>query len=329
MNNIHESNRLSLSVVVPLFNEEEVVVELYNRLKNVLENLNRSYEIVFVEDGSKDNTLNKLLTLKRNDSTVRIIKLRGNFGQTSALSAGFDHAEGDVIIAMDGDLQHMPEEIPKFIEKMDEGYDIVSGWREDRKDAFLTRRLPSKIANWLMAQISGIDLHDFGTTFKAYKKEIIKELTLYGQFHRFIPVLASWMKVETAEIPIENIRPQHRKSHYNITRTYTVFFDLIRLNFLNKFLTKPLQLFGTLGLTLDFIGFCIASYLIYLKYAYGLGLLQYRAPLFLLSILLILIGVLFLILGLLGEMIVKLSYESSRRKSYSIDRVYHAQEERD
>jgi len=324
-----EKRSIDLSVVIPMYNEEGVVEELYDRLNRVLVNTQKSYEILFVEDGSTDSTLIKLLQLQRNDSKLRVIKLRGNFGQTPALSAGFDHAKGDVIIAMDGDLQHLPEEIPKFIEKMDEGYDIVSGWREDRKDAFLTRRLPSKIANRLMARISGIDLHDFGTTFKAYKREIIEDLTLYGQFHRFIPVLASWMKVKIAEIPIENVRPQHRKSHYNITRAFTVFFDLIRLNFLNKFLTRPLQLFGTLGLALDFVGFCIASYLVYLKYAYGLGLLEYRAPLFLLSILLILIGILFVILGLLGEMIVKLSYDSSRRKAYSIDKIYETQEKRD
>ncbi len=311
-----------ISIVIPMYNEEQVVDELYTRLTNALKAIGRAYEIIFVEDGSKDQTLSKLKELQQQDKHVILIKLRGNFGQTPALAAGFDQARGSIVIAMDGDLQHLPEDIPKFIQKMDEGYDLVSGWREDRKDPYLSRRLPSKIANWLMARMSGIPLHDFGTTFKAYKKEILNDLTLYGQFHRFIPVLASWMKVNAAEIPIVNVRQAHRKSHYSITRTFTVFFDLIRLNFLNKFISRPLQIFGTLGLTLDVIGFCIAVYLTYLKYAYGLGLLEYRAPLFLLSMLLILVGILFIILGLLGEMIVKLSYDSSKRKIYSIDKIY-------
>ena len=315
--------RLDLSVVIPFYNEGQVVRELYSRLKKTLDKLHRSYEIVFVEDGSTDNTLNDLLKIQANDSKVMVIQLRGNFGQTPALAAGFEHAEGDIIIAMDGDLQHLPEDLPRFIEKVEEGNDIVSGWREDRKDPFLTRRLPSKIANWIMSKMSGIQLHDFGTTFKAYKREILDEIHLYGQLHRFIPVLASWMKASVAEIPIQNVRQDHRKSHYNITRTFTVFFDLIRLNFLNRYLSRPLQLFGTIGFLLSLLGICIDLYLVYMKYAYSLGLMTYRAPLFILGIFLMVIGFLFLVLGLLGEMIYKLFHDLSHKKTYSVSKIYH------
>lgn len=318
----NESAGLDISVIVPLYNEGNVIEELYGRLKKVLDGIHKEYEIVFVDDGSEDNTFGELKRIQENDAKIRLIKLRGNFGQTAALAAGFDNARGEIIIALDGDLQHFPEDIPNFLKKMDEGYDIVSGWREDRKDPFLSRRFPSKIANWLMAKISGISLRDFGTTFKAYRREVIKELNLYGQFHRFIPVLASPRKVRIAEIPIQNEPQKYRKSHYNITRTFTVFFDLIRLNFLNKFFTRPLQIFGTLGLTMDFVGGCIAIYLIYLKYAKGLGLLEYRAPLFLLAILLIITGILFIILGLIGEMIVKLFHDLTQGKIYSVDKIY-------
>lgn len=311
-----------ISIVIPMYNEEDVVEELYSRLKKVLSDTKKSYEIIFVEDGSKDQTFRKLKEIQGKDETVKLIKLRGNFGQTPALAAGFDHAEGEIIISMDGDLQHLPEDIPRFLEKVEEGYDIVSGWRANRKDPFLSRRLPSKIANWLMGKLSGVDLHDFGTTFKAYRKDIIKEIHLYSEFHRFIPVLASRKKARIAEVPIENIRQKHRKSHYNITRTYTVFFDLIRLNFLNKFIERPLQLFGTLGLMLDILGTAIVLQLIYMKYAYGLPLLEYRAPLFILALLLIVLGVLFITLGLLGEMMVKFFHDYTNTKVYSIAHIY-------
>lgn len=313
-----------LSIVIPLYNEEKVVRELHDRIKKVLNHIGRSYEIIYVEDGSKDNTFLKLKKIMEGDHTVKLIKLRGNFGQTPALAAGFDNAAGNIIIAMDGDLQHLPEDIPKFIEKIDEGYDLVSGWRENRKDPFLTRRLPSKIANWLMYKISGVKLQDFGTTFKAYKREIMSDIHLYGEFHRFIPVLASRMKARIAEVPIENIRQMHRKSHYNITRTFTVFFDLIRLNFLNKFFEKPLQLFGTVGFILNLIGLIIDLYLIYMKYAHGLPLMEYRAPLFVLAQLLIVIGFLFIILGLIAEMLVKFFHDFSLTKIYSIQKIYES-----
>lgn len=310
------------SIIIPMYNEEGVIDELYSRLKKVLSDTKKSYEIIFVDDGSKDQTFKKLKEIQEKDETIKLIKLRGNFGQTPALVAGFDNASGEIIIGMDGDLQHSPEDIPRFIEKIEEGYDIVSGWRADRKDPFLSRRLPSKIANWLMSRMSGIKLHDFGTTFKAYRNEILKDIHLYGEFHRFIPVLASQMKASIVEIPIENIRQKYRKSHYNILRTFTVVFDLIRLNFFNKYLSRPLQVFGTFGILLDLLGFCITLYLVYMKYAHGMGLMAYRAPLFILGILFIVMGFLFIVLGLLGEMLFKLLHDLNPKKIYSIKQIY-------
>lgn len=311
-----------LSIVIPMYNEEGVIDELYERLKNTLDGIKRAYEIIFIEDGSKDQTFEKLKAIQHTDSHIKLIKLRGNFGQTPALMAGFDHAEGNIIIGMDGDLQHLPEDIPRFVEKIDEGYDVVSGWRADRKDPYLSRRLPSKIANWLMAKLSGVKLNDFGTTFKAYRHDVIKDIHLYGEFHRFIPILASRQKAKIVEIPIENVRQQHRKSHYNITRTFTVLFDIIRLNFLNKFTQKPLQLFGTLGFIMDIVGIVIVLHLVYMKYAHGLALMEYRAPLLIFALLLIVIGILFFILGLLAELIVKMFYENNNAKIYSISKIY-------
>jgi len=319
---LHEQSDIGVSVVIPMYNEEDVIDELHSRLTRVLKTCGQEYEIIFVEDGSRDRTYERLKKVQEIDPHVKLIKLRGNFGQTPALAAGFDYAEGDVIIAMDGDLQHAPEDIPAFLDKLKEGYDVVSGWRRDRKDPYLSRKLPSRIANWTMSKLSGIDLHDFGTTFKAYKRDLVKEIRLYGQFHRFIPVLARRSRAKIVEIPIENIRQQHRKSHYNIMRTFTVAFDLIRLNYLDKFIERPLQVYGTLGAVIGTMGAVTFSYLVYVKYVYGLSLMGYRGPLFIVSLFSILLGVLFFSLGLLGEMIVKFYHDYSPAKIYSVGEIH-------
>ncbi len=242
------------SIVVPLHNEQENVTDLYDRLKAVMEAHGESFEIVLVDDGSKDHTFAMLREIAAVDSRVTVVKLRRNFGQTAGLAAGFDHARGEYIIAMDGDLQHDPNDIPLFLEKIAAGYDIVSGWRKVRVDNFWMRRIPSRIANWMMAKISGVDIHDFGTTFKAYRRDILEQVPLYGELHRFIPALASWHGASICEVPIRNVNRERGVSHYGITRTFRVFFDLLTIRFLLRYLSRPLHFFGSIGMMSIFGG---------------------------------------------------------------------------
>ena len=253
------------SIVVPFHNEEENVTVLYARLKQVMEQVGESFELVLVDDGSSDRTYKLLEEIAAVDSRVLVVKLRRNFGQTSALAAGFDHASGEFILAMDGDLQHDPNEIPNFLEKLEEGYDVVSGWRKERIDNFVMRRIPSRCANWLMAKLSGVDIHDFGTTFKAYRREVIQNIPLYGEMHRFIPALASWYGASICEIPIRNVMRERGKSHYGIGRTFRVFFDLLTIRFLLKYMSRPLHFFGSFGALGILAGSIISALLLGLK----------------------------------------------------------------
>src|SRR5215475_8840715 len=263
---MEDATTIRYSIVIPLFNEQENVQPLYTRILSAMKELSGNYEIVFVDDGSRDNTFKILSGICDSDPDVTAIRLRKNFGQTAGLQAGFDYARGEIVISMDGDLQHDPAEIPAFIAKMSEGYDIVSGWRAQRQDAWLTRRLPSRAANWLLAKISGIDLHDFGTTFKAYRREVVKELQLYGELHRFIPALASWSGASIAEIPIKNPSRGSGKSNYGLSRTFTVLLDLICIKFLLDYSTKPLQFFGKWGLLSTGAGGLTALFLLFRKF---------------------------------------------------------------
>src|SRR3954447_14183139 len=249
------------SIVVPLHNEQENVTDLYDRLKAVMETHGESFEIVLVDDGSSDHTFAMLREIAAVDSRVTVVKLRRNFGQTAGLAAGFDHARGEYVIAMDGDLQHDPADIPLFLEKLAEGYDIVSGWRKVRIDNFVMRRVPSRIANWLMAKLSGVDIHDFGTTFKAYRRDLLQQVPLYGEMHRFIPALASWHGATICEIPIKNINRERGVSHYGIGRTFRVFFDLLTIRFLLRYLSRPLHFFGTFGMLSVLMGGSMATFL--------------------------------------------------------------------
>ena len=237
-----------LSIVIPIHNEEPSILPLYDRLTAVLEQLQRPYEILFVDDASTDRSFELLANLVETDGHLKVIRLRRNFGQTAALSAGFHEAKGDVVIAMDGDLQHAPEDIPALLEKIDEGYDIASGWRKHRVDNAIMRKIPSRIANWLMAKASGMDLRDFGTTFKAYRAEVLKDVNLYGELHRFIPALASFYGARVAEVPIRNTPRAAGDSHYGIGRTFRVLFDILTIKFLLKYFTRPMHFFGALGL---------------------------------------------------------------------------------
>lgn len=309
------------SIVVPLYNEAANVIPLYVRLTQVMEELDHTYELVFVDDGSRDRTVEAVSEVAANDSRVKLVVLRRNFGQTAALKAGFDAARGEIIISMDGDLQHDPEEIPSFLAKLEEGYDIVSGWRAQRRDRWLTRRLPSRIANWLMAKLSGVEVHDFGTTFKAYRREIIQDLPLYGELHRFIPALAAWSGARIAEIPINNPPRQNGKSNYGLSRTLHVLFDLLSIKFLVGFSTRPLHFFGPVGLLATSLGSLILCGLGFSKFVLGNVLMPQSGPLLIAAIVLVVVGILVLCLGLVAEMVSRTYYESQGKPIYAVRRV--------
>jgi glycosyltransferase involved in cell wall biosynthesis len=309
------------SIVVPFHNEEENVTRLYDRVKDVMEHIGSSFEMVFVDDGSRDRTYRLLEEIAAVDSRVLLVKLRRNFGQTSALAAGFDHSSSEYILAMDGDLQHDPAEIPAFMAKLEEGYDVVSGWREHRQDSAVMRRLPSRVANWMMARLSGVDIHDFGTTFKAYRREVIHNIPLYGEMHRFIPALASWYGASICEIPISNPAREAGQSHYGISRTFRVFFDLLTIRFLLKYMTRPLHFFGGVGGLSFLSGGGIAVWLLLKKLFTHGNVAGEHAPWFIIAAVLLLAGVQLVGVGLLGELQVRHFFAQSHRTPYAIDRV--------
>jgi len=318
---------LRYSIVVPLHNEQENITDLYDRLKAVMEASGETFEIVLVDDGSNDRTFGLLREIAAVDSRVTVVRLRRNFGQTSALAAGFDHARGEYIIAMDGDLQHDPADIPQFLEKIAEGYDIVSGWRKRRIDNLWLRRIPSRCANWLMAKLSGVDIHDFGTTFKAYRREVLEQVPLYGELHRFIPALASWHGASICEVPIRNVNRERGTSHYGISRTFRVFFDLITIRFLLRYLSRPLHFFGTVGMISIFAGSAVALWLLVQKALHHTSVMANHGPLMIFSAVLLLAGLNLLAIGLLGEMQVRHYHEPSQRAPYSVERVLRSQSE--
>jgi Glycosyl transferase family 2 len=313
-----EVSRLSYSVVVPFYNEQESVAQLYVKIIEVMDGVGEPYEIVFVDDGSKDGTFRLMSEIARDDDRVVVVQLRRNFGQTAALKAGFDHSDGEIIISMDGDLQHDPAEIPRFIEKIQEGYDIVSGWRVERTDHWLTRQIPSRVANRIMAKLSRVDLHDFGTTFKAYRREILSEIHLYGELHRFIPALASWAGASVAEVPITNIPRKSGKSNYGISRTIRVLLDLLSVKFLLDYSTRPLQLFGLPGLGCLLIGGSIGLWLVVEKLVTRLDVIVSHGPLLLMSAVLVLGGIGFIAIGLIGELVARTYYESQNKAVYTV-----------
>src|ERR1700740_1917187 len=298
------------SIVVPFFNEQENVPALYMKLTEVMDSIGESYELVFVDDGSRDNSYRVLSEIYEHDRRVNLIRLRRNFGQTAALKAGFDFARGTIIISMDGDLQHDPEEIPRFLEKIEEGYDLVSGWRHARRDHWLMRQIPSRGANWMIEKLSGVKLHDFGTTFKAYRREIIQEIQLYGELHRFIPALASTTGAKIAEVPIENLERKSGRSNYGIGRTVRVFLDLMIVKFLLDYSTRPLRFFGLLGVAGAGLGSLLACFLAYEKFYLHQDIMAEHGPLMLLAVALFISGIQFFSMGLIGEIIARTYYAS-------------------
>ncbi len=304
-----------LSIVVPIYNEGNSVGKLYNKLTEVLEKLDYQYEIIMVDDGSTDKTFPKLADIHKQDNRVKVISFRRNFGQTAAMSAGFDYARGDIIITLDADLQNDPADIPELLRKIDEGYDIVSGWRHKRRDSTL-RILPSRIANWVISVLSGVHLHDYGCSLKAYRKEVVKKIQLYGDMHRFIPAVAEQVGARVAEVKVRHHEREHGVSKYGFDRILKVFLDLFLLKFLLSFQTRPLRLFGSLGIVFGGSGFGVALYLSYLR----LVRLQPIAdrPLLLFSVFLMFLGVQLVMMGLLGELMVRTYYESQGKKVYYV-----------
>lgn len=313
---------IDCSIVVPLYNEEPVVEELCTRITKVMEQTGLSYEIVLIDDGSSDNTLDLVKQIAVADRHVVVVELRRNFGQTPALAAGFDHTYGKIIISMDGDLQHLPEEIPAFLKKIEEGYDLVSGWREKRVDNLFVRKIPSRVANWLASKISGVDIHDFGTTFKAYRRQVIDDLNLYGEMHRFIPALLSGSGVRIAEIPIKNIERPCGQSNYGLSRTFRVVFDLITLRFLLGYATRPLHFFGKSAMYCFMFTVALTAYILYDKLAYNVPIMVAHGPLAFLAGILLLMSFGFVSTGLIGELITRVYFESTDKKIYAVREIH-------
>lgn len=309
-----------LSIVVPIHNEEPAILRLYDGLTSVMETVQRPYEIIFVDDASTDRSFELLANLVETDSRLKVIRLRRNFGQTAALAAGFDEARGSVIISMDGDLQHDPADMPALLAKIDEGYDIASGWRKQRNDNLVMRKIPSRIANWLMSKVSGVDLHDFGTTYKAYRAEVIKDVNLYGELHRFIPALASLYGARIAEVPIQNPPRTGGASHYGIGRTFNVMFDIITIRFLLKYFTRPMHFFGRIGLASGTVGGGILFFLL-VKKMLGHEIIMQHGPLLFTGGLLLLVGLVMFTTGLLGEIMMRTYFESQGRRIYAVREV--------
>ena len=311
----------SLSVVIPIHNEEPSILQLYDRLTAVLERLRKPYEIIFVDDASTDSSFDLLANLVETDGRLKVVRLRRNFGQTAALAAGFDEAQGNVIISLDGDLQHAPEDIPALLKKIEEGYDIASGWRKNRLDNAVTRKFPSRIANWLMAKASNVDLRDFGTTFKAYRAEILKDVNLYGELHRFIPALAALYGARIAEVPIRNTQRSSGGSHYGLSRTFRVMFDIFTVWFLLKYFTRPMHFFGKWGLLSAGAGGGLLSWLGAVKLWTGQDIISEHGPVMVLGALALVTGVILFCTGLLGEVLTRTYFESQGRRIYAVREV--------
>jgi len=310
---------LYLSIVIPVFNEEESLYPLSEKIYKSLQSIGKEYEVIFVDDGSTDGSEAIFKNICQRYANFKAIRFRRNFGQTAAIAAGLDHAKGEVIITMDGDLQNDPEDIPRLLSKLDEGYDVVSGWRKNRKDNALTRTLPSNIANWIIGFATGTRLHDYGCTLKAYKADVIKDVCLYGELHRFIPALASLEGAMVTEIPVTHHQRKFGESKYNLSRVWRVVLDLITVSFLRRYQTRPLHIFGRIGLISFLLGFVISAILTFEKIFLGASLAN--RPLLILGVLLILTGVQLLSLGLIAEMQIRTYFESQKKPIYRIREI--------
>ena len=316
---------MDLSVIIPFYNESQNIPVFFDELCQVLQNSELTWEILAIDDGSQDATFPLLKGEAIQHKQIKVLRLRKNFGQTAALSAGFDMAQGEIIITMDGDLQNDPRDIPALIAKLREGYDIVSGWREKRQDPFFSRRLPSMIANKMISWVTGVNLHDYGCTLKAFKQEVAKNIRLYGELHRFIPAVASWMGVTIAEMPVNHRSRKFGRSKYGISRTIRVLLDLITVKFLLTYSTRPIHVFGLWGILSGLAGFALAGYLTIQRLFFGVPLSN--RPILLLAVLLIFIGIQFISMGLLGELQVRTYHESQGKPIYYIKEIFGNEQE--
>lgn len=311
---------MKVSVVIPLLNEEENIPILYDELKEVFSNLKEEHELLFIDDGSTDSSLQVLQNIQKKDPNVVVINFRKNFGQTAAMAAGFDYAKGDVIITMDADLQNDPRDIPQLLDQINAGNDVVTGWRFDRKDAFINRRLPSIIANKIISKVTGVNLHDYGCTLKAFRREVIKNVKLYGEMHRFIPAIASGIGIDFTEIKVNHRARRFGTSKYGISRTIRVILDLLTVKFLLSYSTRPIQVFGLLGVISGGIGMLIALIMTFQRQFMGVPLSD--RPLLFLAVLLIFIGIQLISLGLLAELQARTYHESQNKPVYHIKNVF-------
>jgi glycosyltransferase involved in cell wall biosynthesis len=321
-----QTARPAISVVIPLLDEAGNVDALHAEMKSVLDALGRSYELILVDDGSTDGTPERLLALEARDHRVRVLRLRRNFGQTAAFSAGFDHARGDVVITADGDLQNDPADIPRLVAKLDEGFDMVCGWRQHRRDP-LSRRLPSAVANRIISWATGVRLHDYGCSLKAIRSEVVRGLRLYGEMHRFIPAVASWMGVTLAEIPVNHRPRRSGRSKYGVGRTLRVLLDLFTVKFLVAYGTRPAHLFGLVGLSWGMLGLLIFAYLGYVKFVVGEAI--GGRPLLFVGLGLVIGGLLLVMNGLLAELLVRVYHESQGKPTYVVKEIRVPEPERE
>ncbi len=305
-----------LSVVLPVYNEEDNIRLQYEEIIKALEPLNISYEVIFIDDGSADSSPGILRDIAKKDRHIKVVLFRRNFGQTAAMSAGIDYASGDIIVFMDSDLQNDPNDIGMLFKKIEEGYDVASGWRKNRQDKFLSRKLPSRIANWLIARVTGVKLHDLGCSLKAYRSELLKQVNLYGEMHRFIPVHAYWIGAKITEVPVMHHARRYGASKYGIKRTFKVILDLITVTFMGKYSTKPIYVFGGTGFLMFILSIVSGIATIFMKIFFHLPM--NRNPLLILTVMLLLLAVLFIQIGILAEILIRIYHESRNKQPYNV-----------
>jgi glycosyltransferase involved in cell wall biosynthesis len=310
------NNKPELSLFLPVLNEEENLRPMHEKIAGALDQLGKTAEVIYIDDGSTDRSLEVLRELSESDDRIRVISLRRNYGQTAAMAAGIDAADGEILIPMDADLQNDPADIARLLAKLDEGFDVVSGWRKDRQDKLVTRRIPSWIANSIISKIGGVPLHDYGCSLKAYRRDVLQDVRLYGEMHRFIPIYASWAGARVTEIPVDHHARTMGESKYGLSRTIKVVFDLITIKFLATYQTKPLYVFGSFGMLAFFISMVAGIWALTLKFGYGVSFIL--TPLPLTAIVLLAISIQFFLMGLLAELLVRTYHESQNKPIYAV-----------